>query len=74
LALLLDAYGLAAAERDELLELADPMWRRSWLTMRHNARTLGGGWARMWDEGVGDVIERRRAWFAAERAALASRP
>ena len=32
----------------------------------------GGGWARMWAEGVGDVIERRRAWFAAERAALAA--
>jgi Ser/Thr protein kinase RdoA (MazF antagonist) len=74
LTLFLDAYGLPAAERTELLDLADPMWRRSWLLMRHNARTRGGGWARMWDEGVGDSIERRRAWFAAERAALASRP
>jgi Ser/Thr protein kinase RdoA (MazF antagonist) len=73
-ALLMDAYGLPRQERDELLELADPMWRRSWLLMRDNARTRGGGWARMWDEGVGDIIERRRAWFAAERAALASRP
>ena len=27
-------------------------------------RTLGGGWARMWAEGVGDVIDRRRAWIA----------
>ncbi|HST67177.1 MAG TPA: phosphotransferase [Mycobacteriales bacterium] len=72
--LLLDAYGLPGPERDELLELADPMWRRSWLSMRHNAETRGGGWARMWDEGVGDLIERRRAWFAGERAALASRP
>jgi Phosphotransferase enzyme family len=73
-ALLLDAYGLPAAGRDELLELADPMWRRTWLLMRDRALTSGGGWARMWDEGVGDIIERRRAWFAAERAALASRP
>jgi phosphotransferase family enzyme len=73
-ALLMDAYGLPAEERDELLELADPMWRRSWLQMRDNGLTRGGGWARMWDEGVGDLIERRRAWFAAERAALASRP
>jgi phosphotransferase family enzyme len=71
LTLFLDAYG--PVDRDALLDLADPMWRRSWHAMRHNARTLGGGWARMWDEGVGDVIERRRAWFAAERAALASR-
>lgn len=67
----LDAYGLA--DRAELLELADPMWRRSWHAMRHNARTRGGGWARMWDEGVGDLIERRRAWFAEQRGALASR-
>lgn len=72
--LFLDAYGLPVPERDELLELADPMWRRTWLLMRDNGRTRGGGWARMWAEGVGDIIERRRAWFAAERAALASRP
>jgi Ser/Thr protein kinase RdoA (MazF antagonist) len=76
LRLFLDAYGLPGPQRAELLELADPMWRRGWLSMRHNALTLGGGWARMWDEGVGDVIERRRAWFAGERAtlSLASRP
>jgi Ser/Thr protein kinase RdoA (MazF antagonist) len=74
LAAFLDAYGLPAAERAELLELADPMWRRSWLSMRHNARTLGGGWARMWDEGAGETIERRRAWFAAHRPTLRSRP
>jgi Ser/Thr protein kinase RdoA (MazF antagonist) len=68
----LDAYG--AVDREELLDLADPVWRRGWYAMRHNARTRGGGWARMWDEGVGDVIERRRAWLAAERAALTSGP
>lgn len=68
----LDAYG--PVDRDELLDLADPLWRRSRHLMRHNARTRGGGWARMWDEGFGDLIERRRAWFAAERAALTSRP
>jgi Ser/Thr protein kinase RdoA (MazF antagonist) len=73
-ALLLDAYGLPGPERDELLALADPMWRRSRLLMRDNARTRGGGWARMWDEGVGEVIERRRSWFAAVRPELASRP
>jgi hypothetical protein len=44
--------------------------------MRHNARTLGGGWARMWDEGVGAAIERRRDWLAGHRdeLALASGP
>jgi len=71
LRLLLDAYGMAPADRAELLDVADRAWRRTWHTMRFNAGQRGGGWARMWAEGVGDVIERRRAWFAAERATLA---
>jgi hypothetical protein len=33
--------------------------------MQHNARTLGGGWARMWGEGVGGLIRRRGDWLAA---------
>jgi hypothetical protein len=72
LPLLLDAYGLDTAGRAELMELALPVWRRGWWTMRDNAERLGGGWARMWDEGVGDTIERRRAWFADRRPALAA--
>ena len=72
LRLLLDAYGMAPAGRTELLALADRAWRRGWHTMRYNAEHRGGGWARMWADGAGDVIERRRAWFAAERAALAA--
>jgi phosphotransferase family enzyme len=32
-------------------------------TMKWNAEHLGGGWARMWSEGAGDVIRRRVAWF-----------
>ena len=74
LAAFFDAYGLPGPQREQMLDLADRMWQRSWLSMRHNALTRGGGWARMWDEGVGAVIERRRAWFAAERPALTSRP
>jgi hypothetical protein len=70
LRLFLDAYGLPDADRDELLDLADWSWRRSWHTMRANGERRGGGWARMWAEGVGDAIERRRAWFAAERDRL----
>jgi Ser/Thr protein kinase RdoA (MazF antagonist) len=68
LALFLAAYG--PVDVREVLDLALPMWRRSWFTMRHNAVTRGGGWARMWAEGVGDTIERRRTWFAAVRPAL----
>jgi len=74
LAAFFDAYGLPGPQREEMLDLADRMWQRSRLSMRHNALTRGGGWARMWDEGVGAVIERRRAWFAAVRPALTSRP
>jgi hypothetical protein len=40
--------------------------------MRWNAEHLGGGWARMWDEGVGEVIRRRAVWFADARAELAA--
>jgi hypothetical protein len=31
--------------------------------MKRHAETHGGGWRRMWDEGVGDVINRRLAWL-----------
>jgi hypothetical protein len=33
-------------------------------------RRVGGGWARMWDVGVGDRIRRREAWLRAEAARL----
>lgn len=38
--------------------------------MRHNAATLGGGWARMWDEGVGELISRRGDWLEANAGRL----
>jgi hypothetical protein len=38
--------------------------------MKHRAETLGGGWQRMWDEGVGDVIKRREAWLDQHAATL----
>jgi hypothetical protein len=44
--------------------------------MKHRAETLGGGWQRMWDEGVGDTIHRRQTWLESNaptlRAALTS--
>jgi hypothetical protein len=43
---------------------------RSWHLMRWRAQQLGGGWARMWDEGVGDRILRRRAWLEQRGPAL----
>jgi hypothetical protein len=65
-----DAYGLDAAGRGALLDLADARLERSWYLMRARATELGGGWARMWDEGVGDRIQRAHAWLRRERAAL----
>jgi hypothetical protein len=31
--------------------------------MKQRAELLGGGWQRMWDDGVGDLIKRRQAWL-----------
>ena len=38
--------------------------------MKLRAETIGGGWQRMWDEGVGGRILRRRAWLEANAGAL----
>jgi hypothetical protein len=40
--------------------------------MRHRAQTLGGGWARMWEDGVGERILRRLAWLEAEGSRIAA--
>jgi aminoglycoside phosphotransferase (APT) family kinase protein len=68
---------VAASQLDEsnrkgFLQVAIDGATRSWHRMRANAELRGGGWARMWAEGVGDRIERRRAWLVAERASLES--
>jgi hypothetical protein len=68
--LALDAYGAWDADRARVVDVALARTARAWFLMRHRAETLGGGWARMWDEGVGDVILRRRAWLEANGDAL----
>jgi hypothetical protein len=65
-----DAYGLGVHERERFCDVAIHGATRSWHTMKANAVQRGGGWARMWDEGVGDLIVRRRAWLIDERAML----
>lgn len=70
LRLFLDAYGATPDQRARLLEDADRAWKRSWLLMKRNAAERGGGWARMWAEGVGDTIARRRLWLRFERESL----
>jgi hypothetical protein len=70
LRLALDAYGASPADRARVVDVALARTARAWFLMRHRARTLGGGWQRMWDEGVGDVIRRRRTWLEENSAAL----
>jgi Phosphotransferase enzyme family len=70
--ILADAYGLSGADRERVIEVAVVRSRRSWHLMKHRAETHGGGWQRMWDEGVGDVIKRREAWLERHATALAA--
>jgi Ser/Thr protein kinase RdoA (MazF antagonist) len=66
--IVLDAYGLE--DRSAILPVSVNLAERSWHLMRWRAEHLGGGWARMWAEGVGDRILRRRAWLEQQRASL----
>jgi hypothetical protein len=72
LRLLLDAYGRDAVSADALLVGAELRFAGAYAAMQWAADHLGGGWARMWSEGVGDLIRRRVAWFAAVRGELAA--
>jgi hypothetical protein len=61
--LLADAYGLSPADRERVMPLAIALNERAWHTMKYRAETLGGGWQRMWSEGVGDKIRSRQTWL-----------
>jgi aminoglycoside phosphotransferase (APT) family kinase protein len=61
--ILADEYGLSGPDRERIMEMFMLRTQRAWYLMKHRAETLGGGWQRMWDEGVGDVIKRREAWL-----------
>jgi hypothetical protein len=63
-ALLVDAYDLGPADRERIVPMARNMAARTWHSMRNRATVLGGGWRRMWDDGVGDRILRRQARLA----------
>jgi Ser/Thr protein kinase RdoA (MazF antagonist) len=65
-----DAYGLARADREGFVELAIARAAASRHRMRAAAEQLGGGWARMWSEGVGDAIARREQWLRTHRPTL----
>ena len=68
--ILADAYGLSGTDRERIIEVGIVLTRRAWYLMKHRAETRGGGWQRMWDEGVGDVIKRREAWLDRHAATL----
>jgi hypothetical protein len=66
----LDAYGLPGPDRERLAAVSVNLAERSWHLMRWRAEHLGGGWARMWSEGVGDRILRRRSWLEQRAGSL----
>jgi aminoglycoside phosphotransferase (APT) family kinase protein len=68
--LIADTYGLSSDSRARLVEVAVAKNRRAWHLMKHRAETLGGGWQRMWDEGVGDTIQCRQTWLEANAPTL----
>lgn len=70
LRLLIEGYGTDAMSVGQVIAAAALRFGAAYEGMRWNAEHLGGGWARMWDEGVGEVILRRVAWFATARAEL----
>ena len=61
--LIADSYGLSRPDRLRLMELAISLNERAWHLMKHRADTLGGGWQRMWSDGVGDKIRHRQNWL-----------
>jgi len=67
LRLFADAYGLSTEDRVALPALGVERARFSFRRMREAAEQHGGGWARMWAEGVGDATRRREAWLTAHR-------
>ena len=70
LRLLADAYGLTPDDRASLVDLGIRRADRVWLRMHGAAEHLGGGWARMWEQGVGALIRRRQTWLVAARQDL----
>jgi hypothetical protein len=62
LRLFADGHELTSAQRAPLVGVALARADRMWLSMRGAAEYYGGRWAQMWNDGVGDLIRRRRAW------------
>lgn len=69
---MLDAYGRDVVTPGALLHACELRFAGGYAAMKWAAECLGGGWARMWAEGAGDVIRRRIPWFASVRSELAA--
>ena len=67
---LVDAYGLDRAAREWVPRVSLSIAERSWFSMKDRAERLGGGWQRMWDDGVGDAIHRREEWLRDQQGSL----
>ena len=67
---LADAYGLDRSDREWVPGVSLSIAERSWYSMRDRAERLGGGWRRMWDDGVGDAIRRREQWLRDSQTCL----
>lgn len=61
------AYGLSYVERARLVPVASRWLRRSQATIARRARTIGGAWARILDEGVGERLMRSAVWLERNR-------
>jgi len=70
LGLLADACELSPGARAGFVDLGIARSAASRLRMAAAARTWGGGWARMWDAGVGDAISRRGRWLEEHRTEI----
>ena len=68
--LLADGYGLSGPERAAFVDTAVVSAVVGRHRMRRAALEYGGGWARMWQEGVGDVIARREVWLRGSRSRI----
>ena len=73
MAVFCDAYGLSYLERARLVPVASRWLRRSQATIARRARTRGGAWARMLDQGVGERLMRSALWLERNRPQIEAR-
>lgn len=68
--LLVDAYELSDEEREWIVPVSISAAQQAWHRTKNMAEEHGGGWQKMWDEGMGDQIRRREQWLVDEQENL----